>query len=77
MTKLGATVVVAGDAADHVRASDSSLLTPINRVRAPREFYTLVRDALTPGATILVTQSSVGESAGRRLTIPDAVKPKP
>jgi hypothetical protein len=36
-----------------------------------------VKAALTPGATILVTQSSVGESAGQRLTILDAVAPIP
>ncbi|NQE60587.1 L,D-transpeptidase [Caulobacter sp. RHG1] len=176
VTKLGATVVVAGDAADHMRTSDSSLLAPIdatgaqtapaaldsdawrwtpekavqgpltiivskhdqaivvlrngveigrsvaaiddddpgthvinltvgkdgaprwlyvalpghaeeegreldeaaiNRVRVPQGFYTAVKGALTPGATILVTQSSVGESAGRRLTILDAVTPLP
>lgn len=176
VTRLGATVVVAGDAADHMRTSDSSLLAPldasgaavapaaldsdawrwepqkslqgpltiivskhdqaivvlrngveigrsvaaiddddpgthvinltvgkdgaprwlyvalpghveeegreldeaaINRVRVPRGFYTAVKAALAPGATILVTQSSVGESAGRRLTILDAVTPTP
>lgn len=176
VTKLGATVVVAGDAADHMRTSDSSLLAPIdatgaqatpaaldsdawrwtpekaaqgpltiivskhdqaivvlrngveigrsvaviedndpgthvinltvgkdgaprwlyvalpghaeeegreldeatiNRVRVPQGFYAAVKMALTPGATILVTQASVGESAGRRLTILDAVAPTP
>jgi hypothetical protein len=176
VTKLGATVVVAGDAADHMRTSDSSLLAPIdakggettpaalasdawrwtpeaspqgpltiivskhdqaivvlrngveigrsvariddddpgthvinltvgkdgaprwlyvalpghteeegreldeatiNRVRVPAPFYAAVKAALTPGATILVTQSSVGESAGQRLTILDAVTPTP
>jgi hypothetical protein len=30
VTRLGATVVVAGDAADHMRTSDSSLLAPID-----------------------------------------------
>jgi len=176
VTKLGATVVVAGDAADHMRTSNSSLLAPIdamggevtpapldsdawrwtpekatqgpltiivskhdqaivvlrngveigrsvaqiddddpgthvinltvgkggaprwlyvalpghteeegreldeatvNRVRVPAPFYAAVKAALTPGATILVTQSSVGESAGQRLTILDAVTPNP
>lgn len=176
ITKLGATVVVAGDAADHMRTSDSSLLAPIdakgaetrletldsgtwrwtperapdgpltiivskrdqavvvlrggleigrslamiedddpgthvinlttgkdgkprwlyvalpghvaeegreldeatiNRVRVPKGFYDAVKAALKPGATILVTQSSVGESAGQRLTILDAVTPTP
>jgi len=176
VTRLGATVVVAGDAADHMRTSDSSLLAPIdatgtavapaalasdewrwapekaaqgpltiivskhdqaivvlrngveigrsvariddndpgahvisltvgkdgaprwlyvalpghveeegreldeatiNRVRVPAGFYTAVKAALVPGATILVTQSSVGESAGQRLTILDAVAPTP
>ncbi len=176
VTKLGATVVVAGDAADHMRTSDASLLAPIdaagapvapaplqsdawrwtpeasvtgaltiivskhdqaivvlrngveigrsvahiddddpgthvisltagkngalswlyvalpghaeeegreldeatiNRVRVPQGFYTAVKAALKPGATILVTQSSVGETAGQRLTILDAVTPTP
>lgn len=176
ITKLGATVVVAGDAADHMRTSDSSLLAPIdasgaetrvealdstawrwtperapdgpltiivskhdqaivvlrggveigrsvatiddddpgthvitlttgkdgkphwlyvalpghvteegreldeatiNRVRVPVGFYAAVKAALKPGTTILVTQSSVGESTGQRLTILDAVIPTP
>lgn len=176
VTKLGATVVVAGDAADHMRTSDASLLAPIdaagapvvqtplqsqawrwtpeaspdgpltiiiskhdqaivvlrngveigrsvaqivdddpgthvisltvgkngaprwlfvalpghveeegreldeatiNRVRVPQGFYAAVKAALRPGATILVTQSSVGETAGRRLTLLDAVTPIP
>jgi hypothetical protein len=50
----------------------------LNRVRLPRPFYEAVKAALTPGATILVTQSSVGEGeAGRPLTILDSVSPAP
>jgi hypothetical protein len=50
----------------------------INRVRVPRAFYQAVRPLLTPGATILVTQSSVGEDVTRRkLTVVDAVTPTP
>ncbi len=50
----------------------------INRLRLPRKFYELVRAQLTPGATILITQSSVGDDGQRgRLTIMDAVIPRP
>ncbi|WHO40678.1 L,D-transpeptidase [Sphingobium sp. AP49] len=49
----------------------------LNRVRVPRDFYELVRAQLKPGATILVTDSSVGASTGERLTIMDAVVPAP
>jgi hypothetical protein len=49
----------------------------INRVRVPRAFYTAVKAVLVPGSTILVTQSSVGEDTGRKITIMDAVAPTP
>ncbi|AYJ84987.1 L,D-transpeptidase (plasmid) [Sphingomonas paeninsulae] len=49
----------------------------INRLRLPRGFYDAVRAALRPGTTILITQSSVGTSAGEPLTIMDAVVPQP
>jgi len=50
----------------------------LNRVRMPRQFYEDVKAALQPGATILVTRSSVGEGdTGERITIMDAVKPAP
>lgn len=50
----------------------------INRLRLPRRFYELVRAELTPGATILMTRSSVGDDGRRgRLTIMDAVIPRP
>jgi hypothetical protein len=50
----------------------------INRLRLPRKFYELVRAQLKPGATILITQSSVGDDGQRaRLTIMDAVIPRP
>ncbi len=61
-----------GHADDEGRELDEATL---NRVRMPADFFTAVKAALQPGATILVTQSSVGESAGRRLTIMDAVTP--
>jgi hypothetical protein len=49
----------------------------INRLKLPRPFYEQVRSALRPGATILVTQSPVGQSAGEPLTVLDAVTPMP
>lgn len=49
----------------------------LNRVHLPRGFYDLVRKEIRPGATILVTDSSVGTSAGEKLTIMDAVAPTP
>ena len=50
----------------------------INRVRVPKDFYRAVRPLVQPGATILVTQSSVGEDVmGRKLTVIDAVVPQP
>lgn len=47
----------------------------INRVQMPRSFYDVVKAQIRPGTTILVTQSSVGET-GERLTIMDAVNPR-
>ena len=50
----------------------------IERVRVPKGFYQAVRPLVQPGATILVTQSSVGEDVmGRKLTVIDAVVPQP
>ena len=49
----------------------------VNRVRVPRAFYQAVKAALKPGTTILVTNSSVDASEGKRLTIMDAVAPMP
>lgn len=63
-----------GHAEEEGRALDEAT---INRVRVPQGFYDAVKAALRRGATILVTQSSVGESAGQRLTIMDAVAPRP
>ena len=49
----------------------------LDRVRLPQAFYTALQGAIAPGATILVTQSSVGGGGmGKRLTILDAVIPK-
>lgn len=48
-----------------------------NRVRVPRAFYDAVKAVLQPGATILVTQSSVGASPGKKITILDAITPAP
>ena len=62
-----------GHQEDEGRALDEAT---INRVRMPRGFYEAVKAALRPGATILVTQSSVGEDTGRKVTILDAVVPK-
>lgn len=49
----------------------------LNRVRMPRKFYELVKAELKPGSTILVTNSRVGAKPLERLTIMDAVVPKP
>ncbi len=50
----------------------------LNRVHMPRTFYEDIHAALTPGSTtILVTQSSVGAEAGKKITILDSVVPKP
>lgn len=50
----------------------------LNRVQLPARFYESVKAALAPGATILVTQSSVGQGGtGQRLTILDAINPRP
>ena len=49
----------------------------LDRVRLPKDFYTQLQAAIAPGATILVTQSSVGGGdMGKRLTILDAIIPK-
>jgi hypothetical protein len=48
----------------------------LNRVRMPKGFYDAVRPLVQPGATILVTQSKVGEDGeGRKVTVVDAVTP--
>lgn len=61
-----------GHADDEGRELDEATL---NRVRMPREFYASLKAVLEPGTTILVTDASVGESAGKRLTVLDAVAP--
>jgi lipoprotein-anchoring transpeptidase ErfK/SrfK len=49
----------------------------LNRVHMPRAFFEAVRSVLVPGATILVTQSSVGGlSTGEHITILDSVVPQ-
>jgi hypothetical protein len=49
----------------------------LNRVHMPRGFFEVVSSALQPGATILVTQSSVGAlTTGEHITILDSVVPK-
>ena len=48
----------------------------INRLRLPRAFYEAVKAELRPGTTILVTQSSVGNESGERVTIMDSVVPR-
>jgi lipoprotein-anchoring transpeptidase ErfK/SrfK len=62
-----------GHAEEDGRALDEATL---NRLRLPRGFYEAVKAELRPGSTILVTASSVGESAGKRITIMDAVVPQ-
>ena len=63
-----------GHGAEDGQEVDEAIL---NRVRMPRRFYELVRGALKPGATILVTNSRVGAKPLERLTIMDAVVPQP
>lgn len=63
-----------GHEEDAGRPLDEAVL---NRVHMPRGFYQSVRGALGPGATILVTQSSVGGSTGKKITVLDAVSPAP
>jgi hypothetical protein len=64
-----------GHAEDAGRELDEAT---INRVRMPRTFYESLKAILKPGATILVTQSSVGGGdMGRNVTILDAVAPNP
>lgn len=64
-----------GHAEDAGRELDEAT---INRVHMPRAFYTALKAALKPGASILVTQSSVGGgSMGEKVTILDAVVPQP
>ena len=62
-----------GHEEDKGRAVDEATL---NRVRMPKGFYDAVRPLVQPGATILVTQSKVGEDGeGRKVTVVDAVTP--
>lgn len=63
-----------GHAEDEDKAVDEPI---INRVRMPRRFYELIKAQLKPGATILVTDSRVGAEPLERLTIMDAVVPRP
>lgn len=49
----------------------------VNRVRVPRAFYEAVKAELKPGTTILVTNSRVGAGRLKRLTIMDAIVPRP
>lgn len=68
-------VGVPGHDDDAGQALDEAIL---NRVKLPRGLYDAVKGELKPGATILVTQSSVGEGEpGRPLTILDSVTPSP
>src|SRR6202789_2095645 len=49
----------------------------LNRVHMPRGFFEAVKGTLLPGATILVTQSSVGAlTTGEHITILDSVVPE-
>jgi hypothetical protein len=61
-----------GHSEDEGKLLDESI---INRVRLPRAFLDRVKAELRPGATILVTQSSVGADTGKHVTIMDAVVP--
>jgi hypothetical protein len=64
-----------GHAEDAGRELDEAT---INRVHMPRAFYAALKAALRPGASILVTQSSVGGGGmGQKVTILDAVVPRP
>ncbi|MBH0114537.1 L,D-transpeptidase [Novosphingobium sp. YJ-S2-02] len=48
-----------------------------NRVRMPRKFYAALSAEMRPGTTVLVTNSRVGSSEGKRLTVIDAIPPRP
>ena len=62
-----------GHTEDEGREVDEATL---NRVRVPKAFYDQVRPLVKPGATILITESRVGEDgAGKKLTVIDAVTP--
>jgi len=62
-----------GHDADKGRELDEATL---NRVHMPRTFFQDVSAILQPGATILVTQSSVGAlTTGQHITILDSVVP--
>ncbi|WP_243652409.1 L,D-transpeptidase [Novosphingobium sp. PhB165] len=63
-----------GHSDDEGRAVDEAVL---NRLRLPRGFYEKVKAALTPGATILITDSRVGAEPLEHLTVIDAVRPAP
>lgn len=68
-------VGLSGHPEDEGRALDEATA---NRVHMPRKFYEALSAELQPGATVLVTQSSVGTTlTGRRETILDGVAPKP
>lgn len=63
-----------GHSEDEGRTVDEAVL---NRLRVPRQFYDAVKAALTPGSTILVTDSRVGTGPLEHLTVIDAVMPTP
>ena len=48
----------------------------LNRVRLPKPFLADVKAQMAPGTTILITEASVGEDTGKRMTIIDAVAPE-
>jgi len=58
--------------ADEAHEVDEAVL---NRVLMPKRLCDLVRSVLTPGTTILVTNSRVGATPLEQLTIMDAVVP--
>src|SRR6204780_192237 len=67
-------VGLAGHEGDKGRELDEATL---NRVHMPRAFFEDVHGALLPGATTLVTQSSVGAmTTGEHITILDSVVPE-
>nr|WP_314463466.1 L,D-transpeptidase family protein [uncultured Novosphingobium sp.] len=63
-----------GHGDDEGREVDEAI---VNRLRLPRPFYEKVKAQLAPGTTILVTNSRVAEGPPERLTVIDAVMPKP
>lgn len=65
-------IAIAGHEADTSRTVDEALL---NRIHMPRDFYQKLKAEITPGTTILMTNSRVGAIPNQHMTVMDAVAP--